>query len=223
MIMYYMNNYGSFDYLYNCQGASVTRDQIGSNADYCEDTYSYATVFFKDHDVPWSCGYNTHYKILDSNSEGAEDSLIIFGNTTANEHDFVFLWACGTAQIKGGDCSCGYGRGMPYCWLHDNTLADFGHNETTDSDTEVFLGFINWSLDFTTETGYDSCNYGEFAVRFYGYLLENNYTVKEALNAASDDTLGAQYFGDTDLCNGIDIGGLTSSLRVYGNGDLGLP
>lgn len=103
-----------------------------------------------------------------------------------------------------------------------------GYNETTDTGSEVFLGFINGSLNFLTETDYSTYTYGSFACTFYYYLVNLDYSVKNALNYAAIDTIGST-FSSADLYTGYDLiippfeYPFKCRLAIYGNGDLTLP
>src|SRR3990170_6863609 len=70
--MSYLMDYGNFQYQYNCYGAQVTSNTMLFLAQYFENNYDFATVYFKDHDVPWkcipSCPSNWHFALLDSGS-----------------------------------------------------------------------------------------------------------------------------------------------------------
>ncbi len=211
----YLTNSGDFNDCYYYTWDDVTRNWIGFVADGLEDYYDYVAVFFKGHDTPWSCGSVTHYGIHDYNGARAEDSLIICGNTTQGEHDFVFLWACGTAQWHpGGYCwSCGGGLGHVFSWTHDSTTSQSGYLYP-DTDDEVFLGWTWSSTNFVTPTNYNGKDVGYFAIRFYYHLMQENDSVIDALNDAASDAYGDATFTECPLWG---------SLYVYGNGNQGLP
>ena len=215
MIMWYLNYYGSgYYYLYNCQNEYVTRSRVGRLAEYCETNFDMTEVYFKGHDVPWGCG--RHYKLLDHYGTGIEDNYMYY-KTVRGEHDFVFLWACGTSQeYPGSYCGqCQAYRGHCYCWTHDNSLSLDGYY-WPDSGTEVFLGFWWWSPYFKNPTYHADYNFGDFAVYFYKYRVQDDQSVKNALNLASLLTLGTS-FGTSRLRSDEFY------LDVYGNGNLKFP
>ena len=219
----YLITYGDFSGGVYCVDTAVTRNNVGFYADYCEDYYDYTAVFFKGHGGISQCqNWQYHYNLIDTYNGSINDTVIISGNTTQNEHDFVFLWACRTSDIRGSDCACGYARGMPYAWTHDSDLAPDGYH-SPDTDDEVFLGFVNGSPDFTRSTGYDNYYYRDFAVAFYKYLLRDGESVNDALDSASQETIGYSSFSVTELDDGYYVQGVLSRMRIYGNGNLGLP
>lgn len=224
-IVLHMYYYMDYNYLLNCYGSCLTHNRVGSVADSCEDDHDYTAVFFKGHGQNTWCGTNLHYYLMDNDGDHITDYLI-WGNTSQSEHDFVFLWACKTAHERGYWCNgCGKPYGMAYSWLWDSYQSPDGY-DNPDSDDEVFLGWYMGSPGFTNSTGYSSYDYGNFAEKFYYYLLHDEQSVKEALDSASDDTLGENSFNDALIHadnDGIDVHGYTTWLYVYGNGNKGLP
>lgn len=232
VIQYSIENYGDFQLDLIFHNTSVTEYTYLWYTDYCETYYDYCAVFSKGHDTPWgACG--RHYELKDYYGNGVRDADI--SDETGSKHDFVFIWHCGTAheypRTRCYNTTCdGYleYRGHCYAWTHDNGLALDGYTETSDTGSEVFLGFINASYNFKTETDYSDFDYGGFAAYFYYYLVNLDYTVKNALNSASVQTLGCSFI-DSDLYKGIDVtvppfeGTFWSRLAIYGNGDLTLP
>jgi hypothetical protein len=113
---------------------------------------------------------------------------------------FAFLWACLQANQIAGYDAYGNPQGMPFAWLHNSSLST---NSWLNSDGGWlgFVGFKGYAPSF------DSANspYYKFLSRFYYYALcwGSHYSVNVALNMASKDVWGVQYFGQTDLYNGI--------------------
>jgi len=116
--------------------------------------------------------------------------------------------------------------GMAYDFTHNNNMHTDGY-QSPDTGSYVFLGFIWYSPEYKTLTGYGSNDYGSFVTIFYQYLLQYHYSVNSALNAASILTLGKSSFGIAPLHTGIqetsDMGTYWSYMYVYGNGNLGIP
>jgi hypothetical protein len=227
-----IDNHGNFQNSAIYHNATVSASYYVYMTRYYEENYDYCAVFSKGHCTPWgTC--QEHYCLKAHLGSSIKDATL--KDVTGNDYDFVFIWHCGTAEeypstVCNNPACSGYGeyKGMCYSWTNDNTLATNGHNETTDNGAEVFLGFINASYNFVTETGYDSYDFGGFAATFYYYLLVHNCDVKEALYYASRDTLGGP-FESSYLCTGADVyvepfnTTFWSYLSVYGNGDLTLP
>ena len=67
--------------------------------------------------------------------------------------------------------------GMPYDFTHNNGMNLDGYGGSNLSGWYVFLGFINYSPEYLTGTGYQSYNYGNFVTYFYMYLLQYHYSV----------------------------------------------
>ena len=175
MIMYYFNYYGqNYNYLYNCQDSSATRSQYMSSLNYAQNNY-YNTVFYsKGHE--WTWGNSNHYGLCpsDYNTNGnllVRDSYDINPNTNLGKDRFVILWHCGTAMAYPSS-SDNYGSyGMTYDFTHNNAMSTDGYGNA-DSGVYVFLGFIWYSPEYLTGTGYQSYNYGNFVTYFYMYLLQ---------------------------------------------------
>ncbi|MCW4008129.1 MAG: hypothetical protein NWF09_05520 [Candidatus Bathyarchaeota archaeon] len=91
----YFGYYGYFTYWKFWKYSEVTRDRMGSQTLSLGYYYDLVALFFKGHDVPWGCG--SHYALLGYNGEYIQDAYI-YTKTIYGKHDFVFLWACGTAH-----------------------------------------------------------------------------------------------------------------------------
>ncbi len=223
-IFMHMYNYGDFSYLLNSY--SPSSNTVGSVADSCEDNYDYTAVLYYGHGQNEWCGTNLHHYLMVSDTEKITDRFTLYGNTSQSEHDFVFLWACKTGNQRGYWCSgCSKPYGFPYTWLYDSYQSSDGY-DSPDTDDEVFLGWYMGSPGYTNSTGYSSFDYGHFIEKFYYYILSDNQSVIQALNSATDDTIGDDSFNVTDIHidnDGIDVHGYTTWLVVYGNGNKGLP
>jgi hypothetical protein len=220
----YFKYYGFFQYWQYWKYDDVTRALMGSQTLALGYYYNFVALFFKGHDVPWGCG--SHYALLGYNGEYIQDAYI-YTKTIYGKHDFVFLWACGTAHsYPSWYCSnCQAWTGHCYCWTRKNNLALDGYTETGDNSPEVFLGWHWGSPDFLhtygCKEGYD---YGSFAASIFKYLLQQNENVKDALDHASRDVFtNCPSFLFSPPRNGIWLYGNMSYLRVYGNGDVRLP
>lgn len=111
-------------------------------------------------------------------------------------------------------------------FTHDNSMSTNGYTNP-DSGVYVYMGFIWYSPEYLTGTGYSSCNYVDFVTYLYMYLLQYHYTVNEALNAASSASLGYSSFGQSPLYQGMEenssMGAYMSYFEVYGDGNLCIP
>lgn len=156
---------------------------------------------------------------------------------TANNHRFVFLWACAQGDEVGGYVS-GYHRGMPYAWSHRSSLSQDGY-ASPDTGNYVFIGFENMSRRLSYwPTANNSYKY--WLVFFYYFAL-NGYSIKDALDEASKLVWGPNRpFYTTELYNGywernpqfdpnkppsypLNWEWWWSKMRVYGNGARTLP
>lgn len=225
-----IRDYGNFQFRANEQESSVTRDRVGYLTLYCETHFNFAAVLYKGHSTTYTCsGGRKHSFIMDYTGEPAGNiqDAYIWTKTIYNRHDFVFLWSCGMAaadMLPGGYCSgCGGGWGMCYSWLKIIGLSSDGY-KNPDSSRHVFLGF-NWSSpNFKTLIGNSGYNYGAFTLFFYQGLLIKKYSVKGALDFATQRTFGAQKFEDCPLYRGMPgLQGRITALKVFGDGDLKLP
>ncbi|MEM3054163.1 MAG: hypothetical protein QXM52_00455 [Candidatus Bathyarchaeia archaeon] len=219
----YFRYYGFYQYWQYWKYSWVTRDLMGSQTLALGYYYSFVALFFKGHDVPWGCG--SHYALLGYNGEYIQDAYI-YTKTVYGSHDFVFLWACGTAHsYPSWYCSTDQAwTGHCYCWTRRNTLSLDGYTELWDYNPEVFLGWHWGSPNFVDtygcKNGYD---YGSFAASFFKYLLQQDKTVKEALDLASKEVfIGSPTFGNSPPRQGIWLYNDWSYLKIYGNGDVKL-
>jgi len=230
IISNYFRDYGNYQYRQYWQLNFVTRSLMGSQQNGLGYYYDFVAILTKGHDVPWGCGM--HYKLLDYYGVGIEDNYM-YSNTIYGKHDFVFLWHCGTARSYWGTqysywCPTCYAyMGHCYCWQHNNQMSTDGYGSPSTSYPEVFLGF-NWtSADFSRhdtymKSGYD---YGSFANIFYQKLLQSDKNVHQALDLAAQAVfINCYSFGGSPLRTGIlGAEGQYSALKVYGNGNRGLP
>ena len=228
MVYYYFYTYGSnYGYSYNCEDSSATVSNYMSTLSYAQNNFYNSVVYSKGHEVPYGDG--NHYAILDHTGTYLDDYPNIYQSTGASDR-FIFLWHCGTAMSyptwwdtwNGG----GY-PGMAFDFTHNNGMHTDGYG-SPDSGVYAYLGFIYYSQEYLTGTGYNNHNYGDFVTIFYQYLLQYHYSVNSALDAAAILTLGSTSFGSSQLHNpGIyttgQCGSYYSKLVVYGDGNLGIP
>ena len=216
--------HGYFHYNYYHQYSWVTRDRMGNYTYSLGYYYDYVALLFKGHNPPWGCG-NHHY-LIDFYGDDIKDAYI-YNQTSYNKHDFVFLWACGTARFyPSWWCeTCQAYTGMPYSWTRDNNMALDGYTETYDDDDETFLGWSWGSPNFVNAEGCKAGkSYGDFVELFYENLMQHNKNVKDALDSAAVAVFaGAISFANSPPRTGVYIEGDYSYLKVYGNGDQVLP
>jgi hypothetical protein len=197
-----------------------------SSLSYCQSNYYNTVVYSKGHE--WTWGNSNHYQLIpnDYNSgqnNGVKDSYDIYPNTNLGTDRFVVLWHCGTAMAYPSSQDSYGWYGMPYDFTHNNGMNLDGYGGSNLSGWYVFLGFINYSPEYLTGTGYQSYNYGNFVTYFYMYLLQYHYSVNGALDAATRATTQYGSFGAWPFHTGMYVNGLWSKCWVYGNGNLGIP
>jgi hypothetical protein len=229
----YFYDTGQYNYLGNYYGSDTQQATTLGNVSQCENYYDYATVFYKGHCCYVNDSDHWHYYLYDNDGGGATDRIWDFGvgyRTANGMHNFVFLWACGTV---GNGTNVGGIDGthtwfFPASWLHTTSLASNGYTETSDNGANCFIGFKNYSKPFIESTGYGGWSYRYWCTYFYLYALDDglSYSVKEALDAASQTTIGED-LDETELYQGYDIYQFGtywhSKIWVYGNGDIELP
>lgn len=232
MIMYYFSGYGSnYGWLYNCQDSYATANEYTSDLSYAQNHYYNTVVYSKGHEWTWG-GSSNHYELVANNynpsgdQNGVRDSTMVYPNTGASDR-FIVLWHCGTAMAYPSSYDSLGWEGMPYCFTHNNAMNTDGYSHP-DSGVYVFMGFIWYSPEYLTGTGYGSNNYGAFVTYLYMYLLQYHYTVNQALNAASSATLGYSSFGSAPLHTGMyegdpQMGYHWSYFDIYGDGNLKIP
>ncbi|MCL2288113.1 MAG: hypothetical protein FWC33_02890 [Candidatus Bathyarchaeota archaeon] len=205
-----------------------------NNIYYAENNYEEIAVLSKGHIAPQGGGsYSLVVKDTNPMYLGhANDIDISF--TTKGNTNFAWIWHCATAMDYPGVVVAYWGpvffrTSMPFAWtgnvgLNRNSVY---HYYCTNFD-QVFLGFIYYSPQFRDTTNYGNHDYGEFIVSVFTYMLEDGYSIDDALNAASYDVLGTCY-GSSTLHQGQYRGGQNqnmpvkwSYMQIYGNLDTGV-
>jgi len=227
-----------YAYAKNFWGDATQQDWVYNRTEHCEKNYNYTAIFYKGHSFSndtMGDGY-THWFIYDNESGIVTDRILdkdIYASMSTCTHDFVFLWTCfvGGIDTLGAIDGSGNSWGMLASWMGMNgtEMNNDGYANPDGSD-HCFISFENVSVDFCIPTGFDSCNFGHFAYLFFDYELNGPFTIREALDAAAEDTCNED-FGATELYNGYsfwysDGQGWTeykSYLRVYGDGAHILP
>jgi hypothetical protein len=227
-----------YSYCHNYWGNDTQQLRVYNNISYCDAYFNYTTVFYKGHGFysdSWPDG-REHYWVYDNETSTDSTNWIVDNATyhcmTTFRHDFVFLWACQQANIK-GDISGNDSWGMAASWLGSYSLSDNGYIETADTSDQCFIGFENVSMPFENSTHYSNYLYAHFAALFYYYAIEGHFTVKNALDAAAAVSCGEPWFGDTELYKGYNYTWWNSieqkwetsicKMRVYGDGDHMIP
>ena len=214
---------------YVAKSFSAERESFFNFVDYGDKSFDFATAFYKGDsfwDPPEGIGYDAQYYI---EGEGGENEKIwdyeIAVNTTNGVTDFVFLWTCGMA-LEQGELGPPI-RGMSPSWLQTDDLSENGY-EDPDNTEHCYMSFVYYSPFFTESTGYEEHTYGDFVKKFYERATDGDHSIKEALDYAAQDILGADYYlSETDLYNGywfvITEGKMQGSywcyIRVLGDGN----
>jgi hypothetical protein len=110
---------------------------------------------------------------------------------------------------------------MAASWLKRTALSLNGY-ANPDYSSHCFIGWQYYSKTFTEPTGKDPYTYQTFATMFYYYALVKGYTIKDALNKASINYIGAP-FNQTQIYNGYDYNCFPSKIRVWGDSSMTLP
>jgi hypothetical protein len=139
----------------------------------------------------------------------------------------------------------GYAVGMPFAWTNrtvqhkdgnfnvNTNISDDGyHSNTKDSGDQCYIGFPlgSASLSQVVDEQYASHLYGWWVYYFYQYVLYQDISVNQALDLASMDMYGGQYFDQTCLYNNFTASwgpnhtnlDYNSKIAVFGNGDIHL-
>ena len=226
----YFDYNADYDLLGNYYGSETQQSTTLGNVSLVEDDYDYGTVFYKGHTFFATLHGHKHDFLYDDDGGSSTDRIYDFGvgyRTSNGEHDFVFIWSCNTADYIGDvSGSPPHTWGFAASWMGTESLNENGYEETSDYGPNAYIGFQNVSKPMVESTGYNGWSYRYWATYFYLYLLRDGMDIKEALDAASEITIGSE-FGDTDLYTGYEVYEYgewwDSKMGVYGNGDITLP
>lgn len=116
-------------------------------------------------------------------------------------------------------------------WMHIDpwSLNTDGYHGTPDYSDHVFIGFEWLSKSYLDTTGKGNYNYGDWLNRFYYYLLDQGYTVKDALDQATADTHYANNYDNCPLDDWYQIINPKtdqiqwSRMRIWGDSSTRLP
>lgn len=225
-IMNWVVTYGDYQWALNAFKTLTERPTIDYLTEYSNDNYDETNIFYKGHGCYWwENGYRQYY-FLDDDGLHVEDNAVIYPNTDAGGHDFVFQWNCASAQEVGGPSPSG-GHGMAYCWTRE-VLEDDGYGDPDTNADEAFIGFLNNSPDFLNETGYNNKDMGDFVLRFYERAVRYHDSINDALDAAANYAFDED-FGDAWIKTGYwywspeEEDWFWSYMQVFGNGEKVLP
>jgi hypothetical protein len=214
---------GRYSWRYAGNNADVN-DYI-TNIQIAENNYDKVAVFTKGHIAPW--GNGAYYSLIANSGNTVRDAQDIFP-LTKGKTAFAWIYHCGTAMSYPSTYNAAYGwSGMPYAWTRNNAMTLNGYNSYSGS--QVYIGFANASPQFLEQTGYAGQDHGYFCAQTFSYLIQG-YSTSDALDKASYDAFGVQYFTQTHLYNGRWVympafqQSFLSFMVVYGNGrGLGIP
>jgi hypothetical protein len=187
-------------------------------------------------------GYVRHYAYYADSGEyyGIKDYAMYPHGGPKNY--FTMIWTCTTADLfydtsnppdgvgdEYGywDTAHGTGKvGMPYAWTQTTSLDQNGYVNPVNSNY-CYIGFENISkmvIDPFESSG--TYNYGDWIRKFYYYAVTMEYSINDALDAATNDMgVGMSTFDATgnDLYHGWQEEKFGVSwnclMRVYGDGD----
>lgn len=166
-------------------------------------------VFSKGHrGIPFPSP--NHISLLDNTGNDVIDNTHIYPRTSS-ENVVTFMWHCETAEhyVTNGNHTDAYGYyGMPFCWTHTNSLVCYG-----DSESQVFLGWVDGSPQFLESIDDSPYNYAHVAYYFWYYMCDDE-SVIESLNDIASLIFGADNYLSSDLCD---------KLVIWGNRNLVLP
>jgi hypothetical protein len=183
---------------------------------------------------PWLGGWflEQQFSIYDNWGNQVYDRDI-FPCSAGQNVKLAFLYACRQGDTLGGTHWSGTPFGMPFAWLHDETVSTDGY-ACPSSGSQVFIGFNGSAPQLVS---YGDLRYSDFMVAFYYAALaygNQDYSVKQALDyAAKFENSSCATFADTDLYRGIwdsycDPGSgrlvweWIGNMRVYGNSNIHL-
>jgi len=208
---------------YNWYGSETSRDNIFEAARGAGDTFT--IVFYIGHGYKSGALWWINWFIVDDSGNKVYD-YEIFNYSGCRNVRFVLLWSCYQGDTIGGTQPItGKPYGMPYAWLHTTDLSSDGYTNP-DGKGYAFIGFtgaapyLNYSDPPFDEdkTGHQHPLY-LFLLCFYEHLLDNGYSIKEALDQASMDVWHC-IFKESPLYKGYTIDSDTGRMVVYGDGDL---
>jgi len=245
-------NTGKYSYLADSWGDNTEPSIVYSTTDTTERYYDYSTVFYKRN--VWSFGGPcdepgcTLLHVGLQNDDGTQiikdykiDNEVIevmaTNSKSAGTHDFIFMWACGLSNSTyAAEFHEDHSSGIMACWMHLDPLSlntdaynGDGYHPNPDYSDHVFLCFEWLSIYYRAPATDPTYNYGHWAYYFYDYLLNHGYTVRAALDKASELTHDGDNFGDCPLDNGyLAYNPLTrndeqSKMRIYGDMSVRLP
>lgn len=193
---------------------------------------AYAIVFYIGHgnnDNPLPFGETQGFISADDVGTKLYDHTI-FDYSSFQRVKLAFLWSCKQADTVGGTHWSGIKFGMPYAWLHNESISQNGYTNP-DSGGQAFLGFegdVYGFSDFIVGTDLQ-----QFLNKFYFSALcyGASYSVNSALDYAARLTWpNAASFAESWLYKGYneiwrDINGFHSfigRMKVYGDGSMHL-
>jgi hypothetical protein len=158
--------------------------------------------------------------VIDISTYAGQSIYVYFD--VANLYDTLYKTWCYIDDIA---VMTSHTWGMAYSWLKITTLSLDGYAKP-DGSGHCFIGFQYYSKPFTEPTGYNSYTYQTFVTMFYYYATVKGYTIKAALNKASQYYLGV-LFENSVLYKGYNFTyeGVTykCKMRVWGDGSMTLP
>jgi hypothetical protein len=225
-----------YTWLVNGWGDATTSNNVYGCVETCEDSFAFATFFYKGHSYDGVCDDPEctfhHYAIYDS--DGYADAIWdyrVHDQMNSNIHRLVFLWTCGSAWSNAtGGFNGGHSWGWQASFMGTTDLDTDAYTETTDNSNRCFIGFDNFSMWYRTSTQYQNYNYGDFVRQFFNYMLQGN-TIRDALDLASSATHGSSvpyelcplYTGYVMVDPREPWPEVTCYMRVHGDGDLIIP
>lgn len=257
-ILYFFDE-APYDKYYYGNSIAVSKDNILGRIEEFNDEHDYATFFIYANGANytvWGVIYCippgwpvdfipvTRYALYTSyGNEYVKDEEIYYSIHGGSNLHFVFLWSCALGnEIGRFDYNywidqyhwyVGVGPvGMPYAWTHrDYTKMSSDGYASPDSGSYCFIGFEGFAMPMSEEIP-DSGgkNYGDFVKKFYDYAIGEGFSIKQALDGASQDVFGEESFNQTSLYNGYEkylpdpFNEIwPGKMRVYGNGNDYLP
>jgi hypothetical protein len=225
-IAYYAShaNYSAYDWY----GADTTTSNIytaasgnGAYADYVPRSMA----FYIGHGNFCYYPQSTQWFILNKDGWPVYD-YDIFDHSSKMQLRFVFLWSCEQGDVIGGPFVPFHGGpyGMPYAWLHTTSLSNDSY-ANPDNSRQCFIGFSGPAPQLTDTYPPDT---GSWITMFYGYALQPDNLINDALDFASEVIYGSIY-GTTSFSNCIlrtgfylNSGDPLSKMVTYGQGNMDL-
>lgn len=128
-IYYFFQSSGAYEYLFDWYGSPTQYVHVYNNVSWCETYFSFNAIYYYGHCFIYDEEHR-HYYLYDNeqNGNGHIDDFRVHENMTNGYPDFIFLWACDTADEVGQIYYDGHARGMAASWTMNDDLEENGYD-----------------------------------------------------------------------------------------------